>query len=151
MAFTFTLDAALQQRVRQEQAVQVALARTIAARGEAMALLDQLRHERERIELAATPLGAPLNGEGRMNTLYYLDRARHGIEQQRRVVAQWDGEIERVRGLLAQATHRRRALERLRERRHEEYKQELQRRLDNQLDELVTLRYRGPAGPGENR
>ena len=150
MAFTFTLDAALQQRIRQEQAVQVALARTIAARGEAAALLDRLRQEQERVALATTPTGAAMDGEGRMNTLYYLDRTRHVVEQQRRVVAQWEGEIGRVRALLAQATQRRRALERLRERRHDEYKQELQRRLDNQLDELVTLRYRGPAGPGEN-
>lgn len=150
MAFTFTLEAALQRRRRQEQDAQVALAGAVAARRTAAALLDQMQREQTGVELAATPLGESMDGERRMNTLYYLDRGRHAIEQQRHVVAWCDGEVGRARGVLMQAMHRRRALEQLRERRHEEYEQELQRRLDNQLDELVTLRYRGPAWPGEN-
>ena len=69
MAFTFTLEAALQRRRRQEQDAQVALAGAVAARRTAAALLDQMQREQTGVELAATPLGESMDGERRMNTL----------------------------------------------------------------------------------
>lgn len=145
MAFTFSLEAALQRRKRQEQDAQVALAGAISARGEAMMRLAELERDVNHIELAMSPLGAALDGEGRLNTLYYLERVRHAVERQRRVVAWCDGEVDRARGVVMQAAHRRSALERLRERRYDDYQQAMGRRMQNELDELVTLRYGNPA------
>ena len=141
MAFIFSLEAALQRRKRQEQDAQVALAGAIGARRDAAARLAALERDLDQIELARSPQGATLDGEGRLNTLYYLDRSRHAVEQQRRVVAWCDGEVNLARGVVLQAAHRRRALERLRERRYDEYQEEQQRRIQSQLDELITLRY----------
>lgn len=138
--FTFTLEAALRQRVHQEQEIQIALARLVAGHGEALAHLDHLDGLRVQAHQAAET-GTALDPEARMNALYYLDRCAHVVEQQRGIVAQWEQEVQRVRALLVDASRRRRGLEKLRERRRQEFEVENQRRAALQLDELVTMRH----------
>ena len=139
--FTFPLEAALQQRVRQEQAVQVELARAALEHDAALERLDALQQERATIGYTTVGAGASVDVEARMNTLYYADRCALLVDEQTRVVRAHEGEIERVRGLLVEAAARRRALERLREKRRCDYEARLNRLLESQLDELVTVRH----------
>ncbi len=139
--FTFPLEAALQQRVRQEQAVQVELARAALEHSAALERLDALQQERAALGHAAVGAGARVDVEARMNVLYYADRCALSIEEQTRVVRAREEEIGRVRGQLVEAAARRRALERLREKRRLDYEARLNRLLESQLDELVTVRH----------
>lgn len=138
--FTFPLAAALRQRVRQEEEIQISLARLARGYADALTqlgLLEQM-HARARRDVDAV---TTIDPEARMNALYYVDRCALLVEQQRQIAAQWEAEVQRVRGLLVAASQRRRALERLHERRRQEFDAELRRQAELQLDELVTLRH----------
>lgn len=150
-AFRFSLEAALRQRACHEQEIQIALAQLVTGHGAALAHLDHLEQLRVQARRNIVAAGALLEPEARMNELYYGDRCTHVVHQQRQVVAQWEQEVQRVRMLLVAASQRRRALERLRERRHREFTTEMQRRMDLQLDELVTQRHGNPANEREQR
>ena len=152
--FTFPLEAALRQRERQEQVAQRALAETISAYGAAMAARQRLERERAMAAAGTTThlggaAGSALAPQTRMSALYYLDRCAQALRQQHGVIVQWEQEVQRRRAQLVEASQRKRALERLRERRAQEYDRSLQRRLDAQLDELVTLRYQRATRDGE--
>ena len=146
--FTFSLEAALRQRVRQEEEIQISLARLTTGHDAALTqlrLLDEM-HTRARRDVDAV---VAIDPETRMNALYYVDRCAHLVRQQRQIAAQWEAETGRVRGLLVAASQRRRALERLRERRRAEFDAKLRRHAELQLDELVTLRH-GRTGEKEH-
>ena len=150
--FTFPLEAALRQRARQEQVAQVALAQTVTAYAAAVAGEDSLKRQRERAARQAESLpgrmGEPFSAPARMNALYFLDRGAASIRRQHGAVEQWEQEVRRQRALLVEAAQRRRALERLRERRKQAFDLTARRRLEGQLDELVTMRH-GRAGLSE--
>lgn len=56
--------------------------------------------------------------------------------------------LERARAVLLEATTARKGVERLRERRHEEWKHELSRRENAELDEMATIGASRAAAPG---
>ena len=145
--FRFPLDSALQQRVRQEQAIQLKLAQQLQARAVAQVDLDRIEQALRAEERRSSPYasafapGAALHPEDRLSLLFYLDQAKARVQQQRQLVQQCDKAAAAWQAQLLQASVQRRALERLRERRVEAFRNEEQRRADQQLDEYVTVRY----------
>lgn len=139
--FTFRLEAPLRQRVRHEQAMQMALANAMQTYHEAIRVADETAETHRQAQRDAAATGAVTDWAVRTNLLYYLDRLGRQLEQQRRIAGQCETEVARIQGLVVEAAQRRRALERLRERQEEEYTLELVRRQDHELDEGATLRY----------
>ena len=141
--FVFRLDTVLEQRIRHEQAIQVARFRAVQGRQVAVDHLERLTKQIAADKEGAMAAGQTLDIEARMNLLFYLDRADRVLQQQRQHIGQWDQEVRRVHGQLLQASAHRKALERLRERREKEFRQGVERHFAQELDELVTVRYAG--------
>lgn len=146
--FAFRLDAALKQRVRQEEAAQVVLAQAVQAHGVAVTEVTRSEQALHQERAGALARSGTLNTQARENLLYYLDRAERLIHQQRLVVQQRAQMCQRLQTVLLQASARRKALENLRERRLQEFQLEEQHRSDRALDEQATLRYMRPASFG---
>ncbi len=155
--FVFELEAVLKQRRAIERERMVALAEVERAR---IALEDRLRamHERgveERAELGAQ-LGGRLAGGGvidlrgvRFQTTAALKTRAHA-QQLALQLAGVHKRIEVARRDLLEATTRRKAVETLKERRWEAWRDE-QRRIDARaMDEIATMRAgAGGAGLGD--
>ncbi|HVA90296.1 MAG TPA: flagellar FliJ family protein [Chloroflexota bacterium] len=139
--FTFSLDAALRQRTREEQTAQMAYAHAAQSRQAARAALDALRARAVEGGHEATRSGAPMDMVGRMQQLLYLDQADLQVRRQEQVVAQQEAVVTQAQQALLHAATRRRALERLRERRLEEYTVADQTHAEKELDERTTMRY----------
>ena len=140
-AFKFTLDTALKHRERLEQNAQLALARTVQGRNAVVAEISRLQTVRQSAAKHANWYGGPADASSRMTQLIFLDRSVQQIGHLVAQVRQWDERIRQARAALLEASQRRMALERLRERRQLEYG-ELQRQvMDRDLDELSTMRY----------
>jgi len=146
--FRFRLDAALQQRARQEQTLQIALANALQIQTSVQYALDQMRRQLAAAQQDTTAPGSVFGLEQRMHLLLHVDRANRHVHQQQLLVQQRAQEVQSVHQQLIQASARRRALERLREHQQEEYARDQQRRENNELDEQGTLRY---ARPGVER
>lgn len=139
--FRFRLDAALLQRARQEQALQITLARSLQALTAAQSTLEQQRRQLAAAQQHTDEPGNTFDLERRVHLLLHVDRFSRLVQQQQRALQQQMQEIQQLRQRLIHASARRRALERLRERQKAEYDSGLQRRLDQELDEQGTLRY----------
>jgi len=142
--FVFRLEAALRQRLREEQTVQVALARAAAARTTAAAELARREEELAQINSPMVGLGEVFDPRYRMNALYYIERQRQAVWQQEALVARIDGEVTRIRELLLAAALQRRALEKLKERQESRFRAELMGKMERDIDELTTARYMRP-------
>lgn len=153
-SFTFSLDAALKQRTRDEQMARLALAQTISAYAGAAESAEVLKRARKQAmsddEAGAGAGDEVFNTDTRICALLFLDRGAESIRRQHGVVEHWENEVRQRRAMLVEASQRRRSIERLRERRKREYDAALQRRLDGQIDELVTTRYRRAELPPED-
>jgi flagellar export protein FliJ len=140
-AFTFRLDAALRQRVHAEQTAQLAYARAVQEGQAALATLNGLRGLVGESQREGIRPGMAIDPDGRMNLLLFVDQASQRARRQEQVVAERKAATDRAQEILLQAAARRRALERLRERRLEEFITEERLRTDHELDEQTTLRY----------
>ncbi len=139
--FSFPLDAALRQRTREEQTAQLAYAHAIQVRQAARAALDTLRARAADGGRETTHAGEPMDMAGRMLRLLYLDQAELQARRQEQVIAQQEEAVTQTQQALLRAATRRRALERLRERRLEEYTAADQTQAEKELDERTTMRY----------
>lgn len=139
--FVFRLEAALRQRTREEQTARMSYARAAQASQAAQTTLDDLRRLAAESRGGTPEMGAPLDMVGRMHHLLYLDQADLNARRQQQVVAARAGELEQAQVTLLHAATRRRALERLRERRLEEHIAEDRRQTEKELDERTTMRY----------
>jgi flagellar export protein FliJ len=140
-AFTFRLDAALRQRVHAEQTAQLAYARAVQEGQAALETLNALRGLVGEGQREGIRPGMPIDPEGRMNLLLFVDQTSQKARRQEQVVAERTAAAGGAQEILRQAAARRRALERLRERRLEEFRNEERARADHDLDEQTTLRY----------
>jgi flagellar export protein FliJ len=139
--FRFRLEVALRQRVRHEQAVQLALSRTLQGRNAAVAELSRMEVALANEKRLADQPAPVLDPDIRMGRLYYLDRAAQRLKQQRATVGQWETEVRQVQETLRHASSRRRALERLRERQQQAHGEQLERQAARELDELSMLHF----------
>lgn len=142
--FVFRLEAALRQRVREEQTVQVALARAAGARAVAAAELARREGELASVNRTMVGLGEVFDPQYRMNALYYIERLRQAVWQQEDLIARVDVEVTRIRGLLLTAALRRRALEKLKERQESRFHADIAHKMERDIDELTTARYARP-------
>ncbi len=149
-SFRFSLEAALTQRRAQETSARRELARTLHDYAAATASEQALRQARTHAAGWNGASDAAFDGPARMSALYYLDRCAEAIRRQHGIVEQWEMQVEQRRAGVVDASRRRRALERLRERRLDDYNRDAQRRLDAQIDEMATLRYVRRDSDGES-
>jgi len=146
--FVFRLEAALRQRLREEQAVQVALARAAGARAAAAAELARREDELASANRMIVGLDGAFDPGYRMNALYYIERQRQAVWQQEALVARVDGEVARIRELLLAAALQRRALEKLKERQESRFRADMMQKMERDIDELTTARYVRPVTTG---
>ena len=139
--FTFSLEAALRQRTREEQAAQMAFARAVQAGHAAQAVLEALRARVAEGGREGEGAGTPMDTVGRMHQLLYLDHADLQARRQEQVVVQHSAAVTAAQQALLQAATRRRAIERLRERRLEDYTAAERSAIAKELDERTTMRY----------
>jgi flagellar export protein FliJ len=142
--FVFRLEAALRQRLREEQTVQVALARASGARAVAAVELARRVDELASANRTMVGLGEVFDPQYRMNALYYIERLRQAVWQQEDLIARVDGEVARIRDLLLTAALQRRALEKLKERQESRFRADVMQKMERDIDELTTARYVRP-------
>lgn len=148
MAFRFSLEVALQHRIRLEQNAELSLSRAVQGRAALAAEISRVQEEAKRTANHGHWYGGPIDAASRMNQLIFMDRTVQHVKQLLAQLQQRDEQVQRARSALREASSRRRALERLRERRKLEH-DELQRQvLDHELDELTTMRYARLADQG---
>ncbi|MCS6948885.1 MAG: flagellar export protein FliJ [Armatimonadota bacterium] len=137
--FEFSLQQVLEYRQRREEQM-------LRAFAEAQA---QLAHERSVLDRLLTEREACLYRSQRQNRLTieiltveqnYLSALEERIEVQRERVAQAERTLEERRQALIEAQRERKALERLREKQYEQWRQEMLRAEQKALDELATTR-----------
>ncbi len=146
--FVFRLEAALRQRLREEQTVQVALARASGARAVAAVELARRVDELASANRTMVGLGEVFDPQYRMNALYYIERLRQAVWQQEELIARVDGEVTRIRELLLTAALQRRALEKLKERQESRFRADVMQKMERDIDELTTARYVRPVMTG---
>lgn len=142
--FVFKLERVLEQRVREEQARQRAMAELQrersgieqAIRGAQSAIAASKQDLRQRLSTRA-PVGLDSVRLQARSSLTEMARAQTLVLE----LAALHSRIESERALLAEATARRRAIELLRERALEEWKALGRKREQAELDELVVMRH----------
>lgn len=139
--FTFSLEAALRQRTREEQAARTAYAQAVQAGQAAQAILEVLRARTTEGGREGGRSGIPMDMVGRMHQLLYLDQTDLQARRQEQVVAQHTAAVTEAQQALLHAATRRRAIERLRERRLEDYTAAERSAIAKELDERTTMRY----------
>jgi len=108
--FRFRLDAALQQRARQEQALQIALANALQLQTSVQQALEHMRRQLADAQQSTTAPGSIFGLEQRMHLLLHVDRANRQVHQQNLLVEQHAQEVQSVHQQLIQASARRRTL-----------------------------------------
>lgn len=137
--FTFQLHGVLRQRRQAERDLQRVLAEKLAILQQ---LTDELRRMDAEVQRATEDLRQNrLTGPIDLSFIaahrrYNLAMQRRAVDQARRIVAAQQA-VEAARVELAEAAKRRKAIEKLRERRFEAWKADLLRRETQQLDEVA--------------
>ncbi|HXT37288.1 MAG TPA: flagellar export protein FliJ, partial [Chloroflexota bacterium] len=125
----------------EEQAALTAYAQAIQAGQAAQAALEALRARAAEGGREGMRYGVPMDMVGRMHQLLYLDHADLQVRRQEQVVAQHTAAVIEAQQALLHAATRRRAIERLRERRLADYTAAERSAIAKELDERTTMRY----------
>ena len=137
--FEFSLQKVLDYRQRREEQAISAFAEAQAKLMHEQAVLRKLLIDREEC-LRRSPRHQHLEVEMLDVEQTYLSALEGRIEAQRERVAEAEKVLEEKRQALMQAQRERKALERLREKHHEQWRQEMLRIEQKALDELATAR-----------
>ena len=139
--FTFQLDPLLRLREREEQKLQAEVARIERQR---LALEADLRQQQERVTGAREVLRSSLTGTlDAQHVRMYASTAMQQMRRAQRILPELalvHRRLEEARVLLVEAARKRRALERLREKRKQAWVADLERAEAAALDDLVTGR-----------
>ncbi|MCR4419886.1 MAG: flagellar export protein FliJ [Clostridia bacterium] len=139
--FRFSLESVLSyRRFREEQELR-RLAEGYRRERRAEAQLAAWRGELARRQEEAGGSGADL-GE-RLHTAVYLEFLAGRVRRQREELEGLRREVRELEGCAARASQERRALERLRDHRREQWQYEEGRCSQREADEMVLLRYGG--------
>ncbi len=137
--FEFSLQKVLDYRQRREEQAISAFAEAQAKLMHEQAVLRKLLIDREEC-LRRSPRHQHLEVEMLGVEQTYLSALEGRIEAQRERVAEAEKVLEEKRQALMQAQRERKALERLREKHHEQWRQEMLRIEQKALDDLATAR-----------
>jgi flagellar export protein FliJ len=141
--FTFRLEAALTLRRRLEEQAQVQLAESERQREREQAQLAELQRERERHEICRAGLQRQeLDIAALVDADRYGDALDRALQAQEQRLLAAHAAVDASRDLLQQRYRDREALERLRARQLEEYRQEALRVEQAALDEAFVLRWK---------
>lgn len=140
--FVFALESVLELKRRREEALLEELAKRVRAVNAAAQVLTDLREERRRVQIELREL---LRGRVEVcrvrESQDYLAGVDGRILQQQAVVRRLNEEVKACRQRVIAATQERKALEKLRERQWQTYRQESLREEQTFLDELATQGY----------
>lgn len=137
--FEFSLQKVLDYRQRREEQAIRAFAEAQAQLMHEQAVLHRLLIEREEC-LRRSHRRERLTVELLDVEQTYLSALEERIETQRERVAEAERMVEQRREGLIEAQRERKALERLREKHYEQWRQEMLRAEQNTLDDLATVR-----------
>lgn len=146
MKFKFSLDKVLVHRRRVEDEARrdwvVAQSRTqeaIRLLERLYAEIDEARSRQQQSRMGMSILGQPTATLQAMDQ--FLDGQRLRIDRQRIQVRELKGEEERFQDAWAQRAQERRALEKLRERRLQEYRERIDRAERLEIEDLSVMRH----------
>ncbi len=146
--FKFDLDALLKIRRQEEQRLQIELAALVHER---VAIETELRRHDLKLREGRTELRAGLTGHLDVSLLrQHAVATRSGQRRAQQAVLRLAGlqrKIDSATARVAVAARKRRALELLRERRHLEWRQSLEKREQAALDDLVGTRIAANLSP----
>ena len=149
--FRFRLERVLRQRHRQVDACSREVAEAEAAlQGAARAVEEAARELQQCRRDSAAGLGGPLDARSLMRAAAWQEELVARLRSREAVMAQAQQDTEAARTRLQQAWRDREAIERLRERHHEEWRQEEARRERRELDEIGAIRAALAAGDLED-
>ena len=142
--FVFTLEALLHQRLRAERDAQLGMAAAERGRLAAQSHLAQA----SALESYASRAATELDGQGfdrtvQENALYFVATARQGVAHAQARVAAAERDCHAARLAMQTAMRARDGLERLRERRKEEFYREQATRAERSIDDLIGARHQG--------
>jgi flagellar protein FliJ len=135
--FRFGLERVREIRAHDEDRAKEAFAASLAQRARGAALLAAAAQQFDDAQ-AARRDGAPAaSGQELVSMQAYLDRVEQSRRDAERDLAQSEAALAERRRLLTEASRRRQALERLKERRAAEHAAEVARREGVMLDEIA--------------
>jgi len=136
--FQFRLQTLLDIRISKEHAIKAELAMLIAKQNEEIAMQEEYR---KKIKEYYNKLSKKMrDGTFSYNEALMCERfaynAQKAIDLSKKRVEQMQPEIDRVRQKLMQASKERKVVERLKEKKYEEYMYQFNREMGKELDDL---------------
>jgi flagellar FliJ protein len=146
--FRFGLERVREIRAHDEDRAKEAFAASLAERVRGAALLAAASRQLDDAHEARRDGTPSASGQDLVSMQAYLDRVEQSRRDAERVLAHNDQALAERRSALTEASRRRQALERLKERRAAEHAAEAARRESNFLDEVALSTYvRRVGGP----
>lgn len=140
--FYFPLQKLLELRARKEQLVRVHLAEAQRQAAAQRQRLQELQAEAAYACSQATiSPGEPVQPDLALNNDLYFARMYMLTLAQQKKLAQTEGQADQHRAQLIEAARGRKVIERLKERRLEEFAADRRRRENRQLDEVATVMF----------
>jgi flagellar FliJ protein len=141
--FIFKLEPLLRHRKRIEEKIQIELADLKTAYGKAQKRLDSLHHAKSRNEEEI--LNKYKKGKTSLSEIilyvYYINKLKKDIKQQREVVKKLEERIEDKRKELLKASQERKIIEKLKENSENDYIRSILRKERIFLDEIAANQY----------
>lgn len=141
--FVFNLQALLNMREAKEREIQYELSRVVGLQN-----LERVKQEELRVKMEAqrSRYGERLRGgiASPAEALQYqrfIDRALHAIDGAQERIQALEPQVQEIRGRLIEASREKKVVEKLRERKQEEYNYEVNRELAKESDEMNQKRY----------
>ena len=151
--FRFGLERVRELRAHDEDRAKEAFAASLAQRMRGAALLASASAQLDEAQAARREGADTTDGQTLVYMQAYLDRVEQSRREAERELEDSDAAVAERRRALTEASRRRQALDRLKERRAAEYAADEARREGARLDEVATtahvrrIKPRGPSGP----
>lgn len=140
--FKFNLETLLKVREQQENVAKQALGEAQAALQALYQQIDDLNAEGQKTELAVEQQKSRgFSAPELAASLQYLDSLRGRVALLEDDVMRANNVVQQRRQEVAKAMQERKAIENLKEKRHEEWRKEMARAEKNFLDEQATMRF----------
>jgi len=136
--FQFRLQRLLDMREAKEKEIKNELMKVLALQNKERVLQDELR---EKIKHYETGYGDRLkkgvfNADEAMSLLRYADVARRAIDEAGKRIEKLEPEVQRIREKLVEASRDKKVVEKLKERRFEEFNYELNKEIAKENDDM---------------
>jgi len=149
--FSFRLQRLLDMREAKETEIKNELMKVLSLQNRERVLQDELRTRISGLEAAyreKITRGIFTAGEA-MDLLRFSDVSRRAIEEAGKRIEQLEPEVQRVRERLVQASREKKVVEKLKERKYEEYMYEFNREMARENDDMNQKIYQRKLSGGD--